>query len=147
MGNENYRNRTSLPNVRQDENVVDVFNKWIFNSAWITNEVDKSFVEFAEKAGKYMAENGLKSSKIRSIYSEIKRIQMNFTKEQSSFYLLKPKVAYAVGRERSVKGLQMFQCVFDKCFQYVNGEKEYMNFCNIMEAIIAYHKAFVKNDD
>lgn len=80
--------------------------KYVFESAgykaeWITNEADALLPEFADKMGKYMADNGLTNSKIRSIYGEIKRIQMGeFEKEKASFYLLKPKVAYALGRDK-----------------------------------------------
>ena len=88
-----------------------------------------------------MAKNGLTSSKIRNIYSEIKRVQTDFEKEKSSFFLLKPKVAYAVGRDKNVLGLQMFKLVFDDCFNNVETAMHYYNLCNVMEAIIAYHKA------
>ncbi len=112
-----------------------------FKAKWITEGIDKSFVEFAEKVGYYMAKNGLTSSKIRNIYSEIKRVQTDFEKEKSSFYLLKPKVAYAVGRDKNNLGLQMFKLVFDECFNNVETAQHYYNLCNVMEATIAYHKA------
>lgn len=117
-----------------------------FKPSWIISGIDGDFIKFAENVGGYMAENGVKSSKIRSIYSEIKRIQMNFEKETTAFYLLKPKVAYAYGRNKT-SGLGKFKEVFDKCFEHIKEEKHYLNFCNIMEAIVAYHKANVKGDD
>ena len=123
-----------------------------FNAEWIAKGATSAMVTAAEKAGKYMAENGLKSSKIRSIYGEVKRIQMKgFDEEKTAFYLLKPKVAYAVGREKqtnknNMEGLLMFQLIFNQCFQYVNNDATYKNFCNLMEAILAYHKAYVEND-
>lgn len=44
--------------------------KYVFESAgykaeWITNEADALLPEFADKMGKYMADNGLTNSKIR----------------------------------------------------------------------------------
>ena len=90
----------------------------------------------------FMAKNGLTNSKIRSIYGEIKRIQMgSFEKERSSFYLLKPKVAYALGRDDKNEGLRMFKLVFDCSSKHVSDQKSYLNFCNFIEAILAYHKA------
>lgn len=113
-----------------------------FKKEWITDGATQEMINFVEKAGKFMAGNGLTNSKIRSIYVEIKRIQMSeFEKEKTSFYLLKPKVAYALGRDANNRGLEMFKDVFDKCFPYVLDSKSYKNFCNLIEAILAYHKA------
>lgn len=117
-------------------------NELTYLSKWITEEADKDLVVFAEKAGKFMADNDLTNSKIRSIYGEIKRIQMGvFEKEKSSFFLLKPKVAYALGRDKNNEGLKLFKLVFDRCYDDVKDQKTYHNFCNLIEAILAYHKA------
>lgn len=114
---------------------------------WITNEADSDLVKYAEQAGEFMARNNLTNSKIRSIYGEIKRIQMGeFEKEKSSFYLLKPKVAYALGRDANNEGLKLFKKVFDKASESVTGQKSYLNFCNFIEAILAYHKAYGGKD-
>ena len=113
-----------------------------FNPAWITEQADKSLVEFAEREGAFMARSGLTNSKIRSIYGEIKRIQMGtFEEEKSAFYLLKPKVAYALGREPKNEGLKRFKQIFDDCYDKVIDEKSFKNFCNVLEAILAYHRA------
>jgi CRISPR-associated protein Csm2 len=69
-----------------------------------------------------------------------------FEKEKSSFYLLKPKVAYALGRDERNEGLKLFKKIFDECFEYVTDQKAYLNFCNLMEAILAYHKAYGGKD-
>lgn len=131
--------------------VSNEYKNYRFNIEWIKTGATTEMVTFAESSGKYMANNGLKSSKIRGIYGEIKRIQMKgFENAKTDFYLLKPKVAYAVGREKvnikEVKGIIMFQMIFDQSFAHVKDNTTYKNFCNLMEAIIAYHKAYVKND-
>jgi CRISPR-associated protein Csm2 len=94
-----------------------------------------------------MANNKLTNSKIRSIYGEIKRIQMGeFEKEKSSFYLLKPKVAYALGRDEHNDGLKLFKLIFDRSSTDVTDQQAYLNFCNLIEAILAYHKAYGGKD-
>ena len=94
-----------------------------------------------------MANNGLTNSKIRSIYGEIKRIQMgDFGKEKVSFYLLKPKVAYALGRDPRNEGLILFKKIFDHCFSFVTDSKTFINFCNLLEAVLAYHKSYGGRD-
>lgn len=115
-----------------------------YNPNWINCGADQTINKWAEDSGRFMAENGLTSSKIRNIYGEIKRIQMGgFDKERSSFYLLKPKVAYAYAREDKSKseGIKLFKKLYDKISDDVNSTEKYNNFCNLIEAILAYHKA------
>lgn len=132
---------------RDSENASSIFNSLVFNPKWIQNEADKDLILFAEQSGKFMAQNGLTNSKIRSIYGEIKRIQMgDFENEKVSFFLLKPKVAYAHGRDQRNEGLLLFKKIFDNCYSYVTDKKTFMNFCNLLEAILAYHKAYGGKD-
>lgn len=134
-------------NNQNNDGARSTFNSLGFKETWITDGADPALVIFAEEAGKYMANNNLKSSKFRSIYGEIKRIQVGgFDKMKTSFLLLKPKVAYAYGRDKKNKGLELFKLIFDNSFSKVTNEQTYENFCNLMEAIIAYHKAYVKKD-
>lgn len=126
-------------------------SSWIsgnpIKSIWITNGADESMIEFSDEAGKYMADNKLTNSKIRSIYGEIKRIQMGeFKKEKASFFLLRPKVAYAFGREPQNKGLELFKLIFDEVSKHVTDQKSYINFCNFFESILAFHKAYGGKD-
>ena len=115
-----------------------------YDSNWIKNGANESVIKWAEDSGRFMAENGLTSSKIRNIYGEIKRIQMGgFDKEKSSFYLLRPKVAYAYAREEKSKneGIKLFKKLYDRISGDIDSTNEYNNFCGLIEAILAYHKA------
>ena len=90
-----------------------------------------------------MKEKGLSSSQIRNVYGEMKRIEMKgYEDEKSAFFLLKPKVAYALGRDSKNQGLKLFQLIFNKAWGCVSNEKTYKNFCNLFEAIIAFHKSY-----
>lgn len=112
-------------------------------SNWITDKADKELPIYTEKLGKKLVQNGLTNSKIRSIYGEIKRIQIgDYKKCESSFFLLRPKMAYAAGREAKNLGVQLFKFFFDDAYKYVNDEKTFKNFCNLIEAVLAYHKAY-----
>lgn len=139
--NNNQRNDAEIIN----QEVKDFYKKAVFNPQWIKSGADPDLVTFAETMGRYMATENLTNSKIRSIYGEIKRIQMGeFENEKSSFYLLKPKVAYALGRDKTAKGLQLFKLMFDEASSYVTGPDTFQNFCNLIEAILAYHRAYTK---
>ncbi len=149
-----YKTKGRLPNDRgngqrpKNEGLERVWNSANFQGKWIKEGIDDQFPVFAETIGKFMAENGLTSSKIRSIYGEIKRIQMgDYEKEKASFFLLKPKVAYALGRDKSIVGLEMFKKMFDQCFDFVDGKSSFLHFCDVMEAVLAYHKFYVKKDN
>lgn len=128
----------------------------IFKKEWILNEADREMNDFAKDAGDYLAgdpnkqNDGLSTSAIRNIYGEIKRIQTDFVKNKASFYLLLPKVSYAYGRtakktRNGVEGdkyLWAFRNIFETAQKYVTDTKTYNNFCNFMEAILAYHKFY-----
>lgn len=142
------QNRGQQENQNRDrEDASTVFKSLTFKQDWILSNADKDLIDYAESSGKFMAKNGLTNSKIRSIYGEIKRIQMgDFEKEKVSFFLLKPKVAYALGRDPRNEGLILFKKVFDICYSHVTDSKTFINFCNFLEAILAYHKAFGGKD-
>lgn len=144
-GPRNYGNPTRMD---AREEASEIFARKVFQKVWIETGADEVLPDYAECMGKAMAEKNLTSSKIRSIYGEIKRIQMGeFAKEKSSFYLLRPKVAYAVGREKTNVGLQLFKLLFDKSAQCVKDKDTFLHFANFMEAVLAYHRAYVKKND
>lgn len=145
-GNPSYRN-DNRGGYSERETAESKFKSLSYDSSWVKNEATDTMVKYSEVMGKFMAKNGLTNSKIRSIYGEIKRIQMGeFEKEKSSFYLLKPKVAYALGRDERNEGLKLFKLIFDSCSVDVTDQKTYHNFCNFIEAILAYHKAYGGKD-
>jgi len=122
-----------------------------FKDSWITEGADKALVLFAQNAGEYMAPlykgdgNALSNSQIRNVFGEIKRIQMKGltdNESRSSFYLLRAKVAYATGRNDTIC-MKLFEKIFNKAWLLVDGDNtKFQNFCNLLEAILAYHKSF-----
>ncbi len=147
-GNGNQNKNGNKPKIDAKEEAAKIFAKNKFLVSWIENGADEALPDYAEFIGKAMADNKLTSSKIRSVYGEIKRIQMGeFAKEKASFYLLRPKVAYAVGRDKENIGLQLFKLVFDKSAKCVKDEDTFLHFANFMEAVLAYHRAYVKKND
>ena len=146
--NGNQNKNVNKPKIDAKEEAAKIFAKNKFLVSWIENGADEALPDYAEFMGKAMADNKLTSSKIRSVYGEIKRIQMGeFAKEKSSFYLLRPKVAYAVGRDKENIGLQLFKLVFDKSAKCVKDKDTFFHFANFMEAVLAYHRAYVKKND
>ncbi len=108
----------------------------------------KQMVSFAEELGKKMGKN-VSSSQIRNAYGTVKKIQMlNVFNERSyrELLLLKPKLAYALGRtEKNKKPYfealeQALSCAIDVVD--VKQPETFKRFCNFFEAILAYHKAY-----
>lgn len=113
------------------------------DSAWITKGATPAMVNFAESAARAMVAGGLTNSQIRNFYGEIKRIQMNgYENSLASFYLLRPKLAYACGRNNN-DGLKLFKKIFEGSVSgnNVTDQRTFNNLCLFMEAILAYHKA------
>jgi CRISPR-associated protein Csm2 len=126
-----------------------------FQNEWIKIEVNEAMIDFAEILGKFLSpvkkddKSALSNSQIRNVYGEIKRIQMSIDKNgweaiKPSFLILKPKVAYAAGRNRNL-GIVVFKEFFNMAASNVTNKKEYLNFCNLLESVLAYHRAFGGN--
>ena len=125
-------------------------------SAEIQEKVTQESVRFAEEFGKELAKaeydaEPLTTSQLRKFFGEVKRQQMMTEFNETEFIMLKPKLAYAVGRakQNGRKGkkqkIEDFYWVMadaiDKVMDSADKEKAFKNFITIFEAIVAYHKA------
>lgn len=112
----------------------------------IKEKITKETVMFAERFGEYLARddsrNGgsraMTSSQLRRFYGEVKRQQINYN--MSDFVLLKPKLAYAVGRDKGTKIVDFYK-VMTEAMSQVSNEQEFGRFVKVFEAIVAFHKA------
>ena len=124
----------------------------------IQEKVTDVTVQFAEKFGNYLAEKEdqaepLTTSQLRKFFGEVKRQQMTGY-DDTEFVMLKPKLAYAVGRakQNGRKGkyqkIEDFYSVMadaiDKVEASTDKPKAFKNFITTFEAIVAYHKASEK---
>jgi len=124
----------------------------------IQNKVTDVTVQFAENFGKYLAVDDydsepLTTSQLRKFFGEVKRQQMMGYNE-TEFTMLKPKLAYAVGRAKQngkknkAQKIEDFFTVItdaiDKVLSSSDRTKAFKNFITAFEAIVAYHKAAEK---
>lgn len=117
----------------------------------ITTKVTEVGVNFTEEFGKYLAkddENGkaLTTSQLRKFFGAVKQIQMKSEFDLTDVLLLKPKLAYAVGRAKgNNKGknvkIEDFNDVIVSGINLVTNKEQFKRFVSIFEAIVAYHKA------
>lgn len=131
-------------NRNESEPYRPAFNKTDFAdvTAFEINEV-------ADKKGKEFYK--IKTNQIRNFFSHFNTIKNDFKilkiKKQpvesldASLILIKPKLAYAKGRNPVVEPFQrlLFE-VIDLVYSSKNKEKAYNNFFEFVEAIVAYHK-------
>ena len=122
----------------------------------IKENVTEKTVEFAKRFGIYLAEKEkysepLTTSQLRRFFGEVKRQQM-IGYQESEFVMLKPKLAYAVGRAKNGKNnhvkIEDFYLVMadaiDKVLKSSDKQISFRNFISIFEAIVAYHKSAEK---
>jgi CRISPR-associated protein Csm2 len=127
---------------------------------WITGGITTEAIRFAEDFGKYLAGDKkeargpkLTTSQIRNFFGEVRRIQMQplaQDRSRTDFLLLQPKLAYAAARANN-EAAKSFQREMQKALEAVDVnragdseqaiEKRFRNFCDLLEAILAYHKA------
>lgn len=117
-----------------------------FKTEWISKEIDRACIKYAEDLAGYLCDNKLTTSQLRNFFGELKRIQMkgySHSSSRVSFLLLKPKMAYAVGRQDKYSrlGLETLAQVFNKAYDHVDNEMSFKNMVDFMESIIAFHKA------
>lgn len=122
-----------------------------FKSEWIENGIKGDAIVYAEQLGIKLVEERFTTSQIRNFYGELKRIQLKGikeTKQKSAFHLLHPKLAYAAKRAEKTggRGAGTFKLEILKAHQTVKiddegSEKRFENFCDLCEAILAFHKA------
>lgn len=137
-------------------------------TSWIA-EVDglkKPAIDWAENFGRHLAQssqdrNGLKklsTSQLRKFFGNFKRIQGEGyeLKNETKLLMLKPLLAYAVGRDGGKTKLSDFESQIKLAIDEVlrpieiiekeitkeeNAKIRFKNFVNLVEAVVAYHKS------
>lgn len=103
----------------------------------------------AEAWGRYLKDQGLKTSQIRAIFGHVRQLEMNWPREGGDpayvrsavrdLILLKPKMAYQGQRVKEVKPLAD---LLAQCVDQVDERRDhFQRFVEFFEAILAYHRA------
>ena len=125
----------------------------------IQKKITAATVNFAEEFGKYLAQpeertSPLTTTQLRKFFGEVKRQQMMTGYDETEFVMLKPKLAYAVGRAKQNGRRDVYQKIedfykvmadaIDKVVVSPDKDIAFRNFITAFEAIVAYHKAAEK---
>lgn len=108
-------------------------------------------VKHSEQLAAQLVRDGLGTSQIRNIFSEVRRIESMWRTEGHEkaairrLVLLKPKMAYQAARENKAKNLVRN---LDEAIRFVENadtpeeqEVRFNKFVELFEAVLAYHKA------
>lgn len=116
-----------------------------------SEEAMKLLVQEADRLGKELGQNGLTTSQIRNIFGEVRSIEQDVppTAQQLSLavqrrlLMLKPKMAYQVGRFSNNQALQeLVETLSDAIGLIGNDKDRFQTFVNLFEAILAYHRRY-----
>jgi len=110
-------------------------------------------IKIAEDKGKDFKK--IKTNQIRNFFSAVVSIknqvqlagkEFKFSQVETELLLLKPKLAYAAGRQSDVKPFKEFmEKAIDSVVNSENNEKALLNFLSLIESIVAYHKFYSEN--
>jgi len=142
--------------------LTDYFKQ--FNTAKIklfitADNITKEMIEFSEIAGFYLANaqkrerdyfinGGLSTGQLRNFFTEVKRIELR--PEKDRLMLLKPKLEYIASKQPSL-GMDKFREIMRPCLDEListsdDAQKKFTRFTNLLESILAYHKAYGGKD-
>lgn len=110
----------------------------------VRNGIDNEFIKGADSFGQSIAK-AVTTSQIRNIYGSVKKLEMQPRLDLAQLLILKPRIAYARSRQKSLAELAS---VLSNGIDAVNegkNDKEkqerFRRFCQGFEAILAYHRA------
>ena len=123
----------------------------------------KEAIDFAEIFGRHLTapfynekykkievgRDGLTTTQLRNFFGELRRIQsLGFEGNETDFYMLKPKLAYAKARALKNNRISDFEAVIrllvDKVAE-TNEPYRFINFAKFVEATVAFHKYYGGN--
>lgn len=143
------------------------YPKQKLDGSWVRNGITPDIVKWTESFGKYLCKiedpddhdpkKAMTTAQLRRFFGEVKRIDADVTKNKADIPMLKPLLAYAVGRDKKKERNEMVNKTRIKEFEEemrtaidairLNNDdavlkSDYKNFEQILESIVAYHKYY-----
>lgn len=141
---------------------MEDYPKQKLDKEWITSGITSDIITWTESFGKYLCAFGenkppkkaLTTGQLRKFFGEVKRIDANVIRHKSDIPMLKPLLAYAVGRDKNKNNVNKSRIDdFEKelrtaieAIRINNGDdilkSDFKNFVQLFESIVAYHKYY-----
>ena len=134
---------------------------------WIRQGITEESIQWAKKFGGYLCnktesdddnksggnndakdKKPLTTSQLRKFFGELRRIDADFDKKYQDVLMLRPMLAYAVGRDGRKTKLEVFSDTLSEGIKFirlkdeVHRKADFKNFLKLFEAIVAYHKYY-----
>lgn len=97
-----------------------------------------TLISYAQEIGDRAAKADLGTSQVRNIFGMVKQMQTQTEKDYDRLKLLIPKLHYAAAKQPALKELAD---VLTAAIKMVNDKKDFDQFADFFEAIVAYHYA------
>lgn len=142
---QNNRQSNSLSNNNQSVDIVEeITNKINSLENKLKDYPIRELVKHAEQFGPYLKSQRLETNQVRKFLDAINRLKAvladtgDFSKIETDIVLLKPKLAYAAARQKAAKPLSE---VMKVAIDAVHNKEDFERLVQLIESIIAYHKA------
>lgn len=117
------------------------------NPDWIRKGINDQAIEWSQEFAKYLApenrgdRNALTTSQLRKFFGQLRRIEADYEKLNGEIPMLKPKLAYAVGKAGNYSRIRDFYDQMNIGLSAIDNSKENFNrFISLTESIVAFHK-------
>ncbi|OAG26712.1 type III-A CRISPR-associated protein Csm2 [Thermodesulfatator autotrophicus] len=131
-------------NNREENTKINFFKGELkqYKSKGLKEIPSEKVVEIGECLGKVLKEKNVKTTQIRKFLDAVRKIQIKFDKD--NVIMLKPKLAYTVGRHRNLKPLMQ---ILDPAIDAGAKDREsFKKLVHLIEAIVAYHRFYGGGD-
>lgn len=126
--------------------IVEETTEWAKGFGEELNQPEK---EINQKTGKeFVKRKALSTSQLRKFFGELKRLETDFERKSTEIVMLKPMLAYAVGRDKGETKISDFNEVLVRAIDSIRNsenrplEADFKRFVKLFEAIVAYHKFY-----
>ncbi|MEP6542072.1 type III-A CRISPR-associated protein Csm2 [Microcoleus vaginatus GB1-A2] len=140
------RNQTDLS---ADQQMIQTIRS--LKDGQLRNYEIRQLVKEAELLGTYLKEQELKTNQIRKFLDAVKRLKVKLAQDkkesfsviEDELFLLKPKLAYAAVRQQDRRSnpVKPLSDVISEAIDKVKDSPDFYRLVQLIESIIAYHKA------
>ncbi len=116
---------------------------------YIRGKEELKAVQLAEELGYKLKKNGFTITKLRGFFNEVVRYDIKGEATKANVLMLKPKLAYMVGREYGDKKdvarvfKKIMEIMIDELLSDDQIDKDkYKRFSNFLKSVVAYHKYY-----
>ncbi len=103
----------------------------------------EKIIAIGRDVGRILKDGNVKTTQIRKFLDAVRKIQIKFDKD--SVIMLKPKLAYTIGRHKNLKPLMQ---ILDPAIDAgAKDEESFKKLVYLIETVVAYHRFYGGRDN